>query len=244
MLVGASPGLADAAEREARRRADEALADRIEAIGVEAFATEWGAPGAVRRPGAAGRRRRARRPPAQHARGARRGAARPRHRRHGRRCGTGCGELAMPVTLRGRRARREVPRDRRADGRRAIRDCRVAAVAGAGHAAQLERPEAVAVAIAAGAPGSRQSADLVDRAERERDDVQVAVGAGLDVGRRRRSCGRTAASRSRCPPTWSMLSATPVVQPRVVDVDLPAGCASGRSGTGGRPPGRSRSSRP
>jgi 2-succinyl-6-hydroxy-2,4-cyclohexadiene-1-carboxylate synthase len=43
VLVGASPGIADAAEREARRRADLALADRIEAIGVEAFADEWGA---------------------------------------------------------------------------------------------------------------------------------------------------------------------------------------------------------
>src|SRR6476661_2688841 len=41
-LRGASPGLAEAAERAARRRDDEALADRIEAIGVEAFAEEWG----------------------------------------------------------------------------------------------------------------------------------------------------------------------------------------------------------
>src|SRR4051812_37042986 len=43
VLVGASPGLADPAERAARRAADAALADRIEAIGVEAFAREWGA---------------------------------------------------------------------------------------------------------------------------------------------------------------------------------------------------------
>src|SRR5690242_4306022 len=41
VLVGASPGLADPAERAARRAADEALAARIEAIGVEAFAREW-----------------------------------------------------------------------------------------------------------------------------------------------------------------------------------------------------------
>jgi 2-succinyl-6-hydroxy-2,4-cyclohexadiene-1-carboxylate synthase len=43
VLIGASPGLADPAERAARRAADERLAERIEAIGVEAFAREWGA---------------------------------------------------------------------------------------------------------------------------------------------------------------------------------------------------------
>ena len=42
VLVGASPGIADAAEREQRRRADEALADRILDVGMEAFAIEWG----------------------------------------------------------------------------------------------------------------------------------------------------------------------------------------------------------
>src|SRR5215213_5419651 len=43
IVVSASPGLADPAERDARRAADAALADRIEAIGLEAFAREWGA---------------------------------------------------------------------------------------------------------------------------------------------------------------------------------------------------------
>jgi 2-succinyl-6-hydroxy-2,4-cyclohexadiene-1-carboxylate synthase len=43
VLVGASPGIADAAERAARARADAELADRIEAIGLEAFVDEWGA---------------------------------------------------------------------------------------------------------------------------------------------------------------------------------------------------------
>ena len=42
VLVGASPGIADATEREERRRADEALADRLPTIGIEAFATAWG----------------------------------------------------------------------------------------------------------------------------------------------------------------------------------------------------------
>ncbi len=41
VLVGASPGLADPEEREARRAADEALADRIESEGVPAFVDYW-----------------------------------------------------------------------------------------------------------------------------------------------------------------------------------------------------------
>src|SRR5215207_10203974 len=43
VLVGASPGIADPAERAARAAEDAALAARIEAIGLEAFAREWGA---------------------------------------------------------------------------------------------------------------------------------------------------------------------------------------------------------
>jgi 2-succinyl-6-hydroxy-2,4-cyclohexadiene-1-carboxylate synthase len=42
LLVGASPGIADPAEREQRRQADEQLAARIEQSDIEAFATEWG----------------------------------------------------------------------------------------------------------------------------------------------------------------------------------------------------------
>jgi 2-succinyl-6-hydroxy-2,4-cyclohexadiene-1-carboxylate synthase len=41
VLVGATPGIEDDADRGARRRADEALADHIEAIGVPAFLDEW-----------------------------------------------------------------------------------------------------------------------------------------------------------------------------------------------------------
>lgn len=41
VLVGASPGLADAGGRAARRTSDEALAQRVEAIGVDAFLNEW-----------------------------------------------------------------------------------------------------------------------------------------------------------------------------------------------------------
>jgi 2-succinyl-6-hydroxy-2,4-cyclohexadiene-1-carboxylate synthase len=41
VLIGSSPGLDDPDEREARREADDRLADRIEAIGVDAFLDEW-----------------------------------------------------------------------------------------------------------------------------------------------------------------------------------------------------------
>lgn len=41
VLVGASPGIADPEERRARRAADDALADRIEGQGIEAFASHW-----------------------------------------------------------------------------------------------------------------------------------------------------------------------------------------------------------
>jgi 2-succinyl-6-hydroxy-2,4-cyclohexadiene-1-carboxylate synthase len=43
VLVGVSPGIADPAERTARRADDEALARRIETLGISAFAREWGA---------------------------------------------------------------------------------------------------------------------------------------------------------------------------------------------------------
>jgi 2-succinyl-6-hydroxy-2,4-cyclohexadiene-1-carboxylate synthase len=41
VLVSSSPGLAGADERRARRTRDDALAERIETIGVEAFVEEW-----------------------------------------------------------------------------------------------------------------------------------------------------------------------------------------------------------
>ncbi len=41
MLIGASPGLADEAERATRRLEDERLAERIEALPIEVFARQW-----------------------------------------------------------------------------------------------------------------------------------------------------------------------------------------------------------
>lgn len=41
VLISSSPGIADDAERRVRRAADDALADRIEGMGIEAFVEEW-----------------------------------------------------------------------------------------------------------------------------------------------------------------------------------------------------------
>jgi 2-succinyl-6-hydroxy-2,4-cyclohexadiene-1-carboxylate synthase len=41
VLIGASPGIADPAEREARRAADEQLADELQASTIEEFAHRW-----------------------------------------------------------------------------------------------------------------------------------------------------------------------------------------------------------
>jgi 2-succinyl-6-hydroxy-2,4-cyclohexadiene-1-carboxylate synthase len=145
VLVGAGPGIADPAEREARRHADEALAERIEAIGVEAFAAEWAAQplfaGQDERVAAAAHADRLRNPASGLAaalRGLGTGVMPPLWDR--------LPELAIPVTLLAgeRDAKFRAIAERMAA---AVPDCRVEIVAGAGHAPQLERPEAVAAAI-------------------------------------------------------------------------------------------------
>ena len=146
VLIGASPGIADPAEREQRRRADEALAERIEAIGVEAFAEEWGAQplfaGQDPRVAAAAHADRLRNTAgglAAALRGLGTGVMEPLWGR--------LGELAMPVTLvvGERDVRFRAIAEQMAP---AIADSRLELVAGTGHATQLERPEAVAATIA------------------------------------------------------------------------------------------------
>jgi len=145
VLVGASPGIADGEERRARRAADEALADRIEEEGIEAFASSWsslplfaGQPVAV---AAAARAERLRQSPAGLAaalRGLGTGVMEPLWDR--------LGSLAMPIAL--------VVGERDAKFR-AIAEAMAAAlpaaalhvVPDAGHAAQLEAPEAVAALL-------------------------------------------------------------------------------------------------
>jgi 2-succinyl-6-hydroxy-2,4-cyclohexadiene-1-carboxylate synthase len=145
VLVSASPGLADPAQRAARREADAALADRIEAIGAEAFAREWaaqplfaGQPPAV---AAAAHADRLRRSAAEHAgqlRGLGTGVMTPLWER--------LGELAMPVTLVvGERDAKFVAIARRMQRR--LPAAELVVVPGAGHAVALEAPGAVAAAI-------------------------------------------------------------------------------------------------
>jgi 2-succinyl-6-hydroxy-2,4-cyclohexadiene-1-carboxylate synthase len=152
VLIGASPGIADQREREARRASDDALADRIEQIGIEAFAAEWGSQplfaGQGDRVAAAAHADRLRNTPAGLAaalRGLGTGVMPPLWDR--------LGELGMPVTL----VVGECDETFRAIADRmaaALPDGRVEIIAGAGHAAQLERPEAVAAAIAGGPAGA------------------------------------------------------------------------------------------
>jgi 2-succinyl-6-hydroxy-2,4-cyclohexadiene-1-carboxylate synthase len=141
-LIGASPGLADARERAARRAADERLAAELQALDVEALARRWAAtPVLADQPAdvaAAAHADRLRSTP-QGLAAALRGL------------GTGAlpslwgrlGELRMPVTLIvGERDRKFAQIAERMA--RAIPDARVQIIAGAGHAVHLEAPERVA----------------------------------------------------------------------------------------------------
>jgi 2-succinyl-6-hydroxy-2,4-cyclohexadiene-1-carboxylate synthase len=146
VLAGAGPGLAEETERAERRAADEALADRIEAIGVEAFAEEWAAlplwEGQPERVRAAAHADRLRNSPGGLA-AALRGL------------GTGAlpslwdrlGELPMPVTLVAgeRDAKFRAIAERMAER---LPHADLVVVPGAGHAPQLERPELMAAALA------------------------------------------------------------------------------------------------
>ena len=142
VLIGASPGIADDAERERRRAADEALAGRIASIGVEAFAREWGEQplfaGQPERVAAAAHADRLRNTPgglAAALRGLGTGVMDPLWDR--------LGELRMPVTL---VVGERDEKFRGVAGQMAERipSARVVVVPGAGHAAHLERPDVVA----------------------------------------------------------------------------------------------------
>lgn len=146
VLIGASPGIADPAQRATRRTADEALARELSGLTIEAFAQRWaltpvlaGAPTDV-----------AARAHADRLRSTPAGLARAL-----RGLGTGAlsslwgrlGALTLPVDL--------VAGERDAKFRAlahemaaAIPDARVAIVPGAGHAVHLEAPAAVATIIA------------------------------------------------------------------------------------------------
>jgi len=144
-LIGASPGIADAGERAARRAADEALAEEIERGGVEAFARRWaaqplfaGQPLAVARAARAERLRNDAAGLAASLRGVGTGAMEPLWER--------LGELRIPVAL---IAGEHDAKFRALAERMAQRipGATVHVVEGAGHAAQLERPQQVAALL-------------------------------------------------------------------------------------------------
>jgi 2-succinyl-6-hydroxy-2,4-cyclohexadiene-1-carboxylate synthase len=145
VLLGASPGLADPAERTARRAADEALARELERDGLEPWARRWGTqplladqPPDVAAAVHADRLRSA--PPGLAAalRGLGTGAMTPVWDR--------LGELQCPVVLAAGERDEKFAALATAMGRRVAR-AEVVAVPGAGHAAHLERPEAVAALL-------------------------------------------------------------------------------------------------
>ena len=145
VLIGASPGIADAGERAARRTADDALADRIEAIGVEAFAREWaslplweGQPERVRAAANADRLRNTPEGLAAALRGLGTGVMDP--------LWDALPSLEVPVTL----AVGERDEKFRAIAERmaaVLPRAEIVVVEGAGHAAQLEAPDAVAALL-------------------------------------------------------------------------------------------------
>jgi 2-succinyl-6-hydroxy-2,4-cyclohexadiene-1-carboxylate synthase len=157
VLVGASPGLADPAERAARRAADDALAGRIETMGIEAFAREWGSQplfaGQPDRVAAGAHADRLRNTPAGLAaalRGLGTGVMEPLWDR--------LPELAIPVTL-VVGERDEKFRALAASMAERLPNARLVVVGGTGHAVQLEKPEAVAAALyQSGSPSSSASA--------------------------------------------------------------------------------------
>jgi 2-succinyl-6-hydroxy-2,4-cyclohexadiene-1-carboxylate synthase len=146
VLIGAGPGIADAAQREARRRADEQLAAHIERQPIEEFARSWattpvlaGQPPEVARRAQADRLRNTPAGLARALRGLGTGALPP--------LGHRLAELDMPVGLVvGERDEKYLAIAKEMAG--AIPDVELYVVAAAGHAVHLEQPQAIAQLLA------------------------------------------------------------------------------------------------
>lgn len=148
VLIGASAGLDCVEDRLARRSSDEALAARIEREGVEAFVDYWeniplfatqkSLPEEVRARVREGRLRNRAKGLANSLRGMGTGAQEPLHER--------LGELAMPaLVLAGELDVKYVQIGEQLAA--LMPNARFEAIPGAGHAAQLERPDETAAAI-------------------------------------------------------------------------------------------------
>jgi 2-succinyl-6-hydroxy-2,4-cyclohexadiene-1-carboxylate synthase len=142
VLIGASPGIADPSEREARRRADAQLADETESEAIEQFARKWATtavlgaqPPEVQAATYADRLRSTPSGLSRALRGLGAGALPPLWDR--------LGELAMPVTL-VVGERDEKFRAIAAQMAQAIPAAEIIVVPHSGHAVHLEAPDAVA----------------------------------------------------------------------------------------------------
>ena len=150
VLIGASPGIADPAQRAARRASDERLADELATMTIEQFAERWatgtpvlgGQPAEVRERAHADRLRNTPDGLARALRGLGTGALPSLWER--------LPEVTVPVAL---VVGERDDRFRAIAGEMAARlaHARVTVVAGAGHAVHLEAPDQVA-AVIAGAP--------------------------------------------------------------------------------------------
>jgi 2-succinyl-6-hydroxy-2,4-cyclohexadiene-1-carboxylate synthase len=148
VLIGASPGIAEAAERKGRRGSDEQLAEEIERLDIEEFARRWartpvlaGLPDDVLARAHADRLRSSPGGLAAALRGLGTGALPSLWER--------LGELRMPVAV-VVGERDEKFRGIAAEMAEAIPQAEVIVVPGAGHAVHLENPNRVAEIIAGG----------------------------------------------------------------------------------------------
>ena len=142
LLEGASPGIADAAEREARRASDEALAERIERDGVAAFVDEWeqvplfasqrALPAEARAAVRATRLAQRAQGLANSLRGMGAGAQAPLHER--------LPSIAAPALLMAGSLDAKYVKIAR-EMAQTLPDATISVIEGAGHAAHLERPE-------------------------------------------------------------------------------------------------------
>lgn len=152
VLVATTAGIEDAAERRARRAADEALAQRLETQSIEAFAAAWGSQSlfagqsaAVRAKADADRRRNDPAALAASLRGIGTGTMAPLWDR--------LGELTMPVdVVVGAEDAKFLAIGERL--RHALPAARLTVVPGAGHALALEQPQGIADVLARSAPAS------------------------------------------------------------------------------------------
>ncbi len=143
VLLGATRGISDRAEREERRRRDAALAERIEEIGTDAFLDEWLAQPLFARLPPDARERRARSTDA---------AGLARALRH---CGTGTqtwlgdqlGAVSIPLLALAGARDTKFAREAEAIAR-GVPHGTAALVDDAGHAAHLEHPELAASLVA------------------------------------------------------------------------------------------------